>query len=119
MPAAHKKDQVQGKNLEAWNKTLWLCILVRKFSADEIKEATGNFSQLSILGKGGFGIVYQGYLKGTKVAIKQFTEVWFNKRFFDLDEHSSNVYLECCCQILQDRRCNCTIQIYSGWPTKL
>lgn len=54
---------------------MFIINVVREFSIDDIKIATGNFSNLSVLGKGGFGIVYQGYYKGTKVAIKKFTEV--------------------------------------------
>ena len=50
-------------------------ILVREFCINDIKSATGNFSNISILGKGGFGIVYLGFYKGTKVAIKKLTEV--------------------------------------------
>ena len=42
---------------------------------NDIKTATGNFSNLSIIGKGGFGIVYLGYHNGTKIAIKKFIEV--------------------------------------------
>ena len=83
----HENNQVQGKSLDVGNKTLLPYILVRKFSAIEIREATGNFSQLSILGKGGFGTVYQGYLKGTKVAIKRFTEVWFGKQYVHLSTY--------------------------------
>ena len=83
----HENNQVQGKNLEVGNKALLPYILVRKFSAIEIIEATGNFSQLSILGKGGFGTVYSGYLKGTKVAIKRFTEVWFGKQYVHLSTY--------------------------------
>lgn len=48
---------------------------VREFSVEELTSATENFSESKLLGKGGFGSVYQGYIKGTKVAIKKFTEV--------------------------------------------
>ena len=50
-------------------------IVVREFDFNDIKTATGNFSDLSIIGEGGFGTVYLGIHKGTKVAIKIFTEV--------------------------------------------
>ncbi|XP_020586286.1 probable LRR receptor-like serine/threonine-protein kinase RKF3 [Phalaenopsis equestris] len=44
-----------------------------KFSLEEIREATGNFSTENIIGMGGYGNVYKGVLKdGTKVAIKRF-----------------------------------------------
>ena len=72
-------------------------ISVRRFSTNEIKEATGNFSPFSIIGKGGFGTVYQGYLKGTKVAIKKFTEVWFKKHMYI---YLLKFYPECCHKVL-------------------
>jgi serine/threonine protein kinase len=44
-----------------------------KFTYDEIKSATGEFSRDSIIGRGGFGNVYKGVLSdGTEVAVKRF-----------------------------------------------
>ncbi|KAE8699500.1 putative LRR receptor-like serine/threonine-protein kinase RKF3 [Hibiscus syriacus] len=44
-----------------------------KFTFDDIKEATGNFSRDNIVGKGGYGNVYKGYLPdGSEVAFKRF-----------------------------------------------
>jgi serine/threonine protein kinase len=44
-----------------------------KFTYDEIKSATGDFSRDSIIGRGGFGNVYKGMLSdGTEVAVKRF-----------------------------------------------
>jgi len=37
--------------------------------------ATSNFSPDEKLGSGGFSTVYLGYISGTKVAVKKFTEV--------------------------------------------
>ncbi|TYJ09293.1 hypothetical protein E1A91_A11G131500v1 [Gossypium mustelinum] len=44
-----------------------------KFTFDEIKEATRNFSRDNMIGKGGYGNVYKGYLPdGSEVAFKRF-----------------------------------------------
>ncbi|KAJ3693741.1 hypothetical protein LUZ60_009221 [Juncus effusus] len=40
------------------------------FTVEEINQATRNFSDSLILGKGAYGTVYKGYLGGTNVAIK-------------------------------------------------
>lgn len=44
-----------------------------KFTFDEIKKATRNFSRENIIGKGGYGNVYKGELPdGTEIAVKRF-----------------------------------------------
>ncbi|KAL8530754.1 hypothetical protein ACS0TY_007700 [Phlomoides rotata] len=44
-----------------------------RFSFDEIKAATKNFSRVNIIGKGGYGNVYKGVLgDGSEVALKRF-----------------------------------------------
>ncbi|CAM8968575.1 unnamed protein product [Rhodiola kirilowii] len=44
-----------------------------KFTFDEIKQATRNFSRDYIVGKGGYGNVYRGVLAdGTEIAVKRF-----------------------------------------------
>ncbi|XVF72498.1 hypothetical protein PTKIN_Ptkin12aG0126000 [Pterospermum kingtungense] len=44
-----------------------------KFAFDAIKEATRNFSRENIIGRGGYGNVYKGYLSdGSEVALKRF-----------------------------------------------
>ncbi|XP_019195197.1 PREDICTED: receptor-like protein kinase FERONIA [Ipomoea nil] len=48
--------------------------LCRHFSLDELKRATGNFNDNFVIGRGGFGKVYLGYIDGadkTSVAIKR------------------------------------------------
>ncbi|OMP04983.1 hypothetical protein COLO4_09153 [Corchorus olitorius] len=44
-----------------------------KFTFDEIKEATRNFSRHNIIGRGGYGNVYKGFLPdGSEAALKRF-----------------------------------------------
>ena len=40
----------------------------RRFTYSEVLRITNNFE--GVLGKGGFGTVYHGYLEGTQVAVK-------------------------------------------------
>nr|GMD10817.1 probable LRR receptor-like serine/threonine-protein kinase At5g45780 isoform X1 [Ipomoea batatas] len=45
---------------------------LKRFSFRELQNATRNFSSKNILGQGGFGVVYKGYLpNGTMVAVKR------------------------------------------------
>ena len=45
---------------------------LRRFQFRELQIATNNFSSKNIVGKGGFGNVYKGYLQdGTVVAVKR------------------------------------------------
>jgi serine/threonine protein kinase len=45
---------------------------LKKFQLKELQIATNNFSSKNLIGKGGFGNVYKGYLQdGTVVAVKR------------------------------------------------
>ena len=49
-----------------------------EFSPEELCDATMNYSRKSIIGKGGFGIVYKGSVRGSlSVAIKVLNKVTF------------------------------------------
>ncbi|PKI59403.1 probable LRR receptor-like serine/threonine-protein kinase RKF3 [Punica granatum] len=42
------------------------------YTFEDIKKATRNFSRDNIIGRGGYGNVYRGFLDGTEVALKRF-----------------------------------------------
>ena len=44
---------------------------MQEFSSAEISAATEKFSESRIVGKGGFGVVYVGYIRGSKEGKKQ------------------------------------------------
>ena len=45
---------------------------LKRFSFRDLQNATDNFNRKNILGQGGFGIVYKGYLlNGTLIAVKR------------------------------------------------
>ncbi|MCE3049702.1 hypothetical protein HAX54_045554, partial [Datura stramonium] len=51
---------------------------LKRFSFRELQIATGNFSSKNILGQGGFGVVYRGYLPNrTVVAVKRLRDPSF------------------------------------------
>ncbi|KAK3141405.1 hypothetical protein QOZ80_4BG0333470 [Eleusine coracana subsp. coracana] len=58
IPAAHTRRP------PAW--------IVPSIALNQVKEATGNFSQDNVIGQGGFGVIYKGHLSnGITVAIKR------------------------------------------------
>lgn len=51
---------------------------LKRFSFRELQIATGNFSSKNIIGQGGFGVVYKGYLPNrTVVAVKRLRDPSF------------------------------------------
>lgn len=44
---------------------------IPKIDYEELRDATNNWSDKNVLGKGGFGTVYKGMWKNTAVAIKR------------------------------------------------
>ncbi|XP_020523727.1 protein NSP-INTERACTING KINASE 1 isoform X2 [Amborella trichopoda] len=60
----HETDHSEGEEICLGN--------LKRFSFRELQTATGNFNPKNILGKGGFGNVYKGYLSdGRVVAVKR------------------------------------------------
>ena len=45
------------------------------YTYSELQKATDNFAASAVIGKGGFGVVYEGKIRCCKVAIKRLTEV--------------------------------------------
>ncbi|KAL5224446.1 hypothetical protein ABZP36_011085 [Zizania latifolia] len=41
------------------------------FTYDQLKAATGYYSPEQIIGEGGFGVVYKGFIHGAEVAVKE------------------------------------------------
>ncbi|KAJ6758948.1 KINASE CX32 putative-RELATED [Salix koriyanagi] len=60
---SHAKDAIRGKNVPEDVDLPALPSKLEVFTLEQLKEATLNFRNDMILGKGGFGIVYKGLLK--------------------------------------------------------
>ncbi|KAE8676456.1 putative LRR receptor-like serine/threonine-protein kinase RKF3 [Hibiscus syriacus] len=68
-----RRDRIRNLESVSESDPIGESIDVIKFTFDEIKEATGNFSIHNIIGRGGYGNVYKGYLSdGSEVALKRF-----------------------------------------------
>ncbi|KAJ6673172.1 KINASE CX32 putative-RELATED [Salix viminalis] len=67
---SHAKDAIRGKNVPEDVELPALPSKLEVFTLEQLKEATLNFRNDMILGKGGFGIVYKGLLK-EKVPFKR------------------------------------------------
>lgn len=68
----HNRTEIilgSSSGLDSMNQSTTLI----RFSFDEIKKATRNFNRENIIGSGGYGNVYKGFLfDGTQVALKRF-----------------------------------------------
>lgn len=86
---------------------------LRKFSFRELQIATDNFNTKNILGKGGFGNVYKGYLSdGSLVAVKRLkgegspgAEIQFQMEveMISLAVHRNLLRLRGCCMTPTER----------------
>ncbi|XP_028090463.1 probable LRR receptor-like serine/threonine-protein kinase RKF3 [Camellia sinensis] len=68
-----KVDQERETNLAFGMNSINESTTLVRYTFDEIREATKNFSRLNIIGRGGYGNVYKGVLPdGSEVALKRF-----------------------------------------------
>ncbi|XP_019188460.1 PREDICTED: probable LRR receptor-like serine/threonine-protein kinase RKF3 [Ipomoea nil] len=68
-----KKWRTTSSNLGSALESISSSTTLIKFSFDEIKASTKNFSRMNIIGMGGYGNVYKGVLSdGSEIAVKRF-----------------------------------------------
>ncbi|KAG4188739.1 hypothetical protein ERO13_A08G184700v2 [Gossypium hirsutum] len=68
-----RRDRIRNLETDSGLDSISETIDFVRFTFDEIKKATENFSTDNIIGKGGYGNVYKGYLPdGSEVAFKRF-----------------------------------------------
>ncbi|KAJ9528983.1 hypothetical protein QJQ45_000540 [Haematococcus lacustris] len=70
-PPPPHQAQVESQPLQP-SESLSNCLTVgNNYTLEQLEEATNNFSQANRLGKGGFALVYYGYLQQLHVAVKK------------------------------------------------
>lgn len=68
-----RNEKRETRNIEMGLESITGSTTLIKFTIDEVRQATRNFTRDNIIGRGGYGNVYKGVLKdGSEVAFKRF-----------------------------------------------